>query len=54
MGLFKKKQQPPITEKKCPAQDCPETFTDLESLRRHVEWKHPELANNIEKSEKLK
>lgn len=54
MGLFKKKQPPTITERKCPAEGCPFISNDPELLRRHVEWKHPRVAHNVEKSEKVK
>ncbi len=44
MGLFKKKQRPTTTEIKCPVAGCPFTCTDLATLRKHTDWKHPELA----------
>jgi hypothetical protein len=50
MGLFKKKQRPAITEIKCPAEGCPYTFNDPALLKRHIEWKHPELVQEVEKS----
>ena len=53
MGLFKKKLQPVVTELKCPAEGCSFTSDHAESLKRHVDWKHPELAQNVEKSQKV-
>lgn len=44
MGLFKKKEQKPITtELKCPVEGYDFTCTDLKTLKRHTDWKHPEL-----------
>ena len=45
MGLFKKKQQHSIIrELKCPAEGCPFTCNDPGLLKRHTDWKHPELT----------
>jgi len=49
MGLFKKKERPIATELKCPAEGCSFTCNDPESLRRHVDWKHPQLVENVKK-----
>jgi len=49
MGLFKKKEQPVYTELKCPVEGCLMTCNDVDSLKRHTEWKHPELAQTTEK-----
>jgi len=47
MNLFKKKkQQPVITELKCPAEGCSFTCDDHISLKRHTDWKHPELTRS--------
>jgi len=46
MGLFKKKERPAINELKCPAEGCSFICNDHKSLRRHVEWKHPELSKS--------
>ena len=45
MGLFnKKKQHNILTELKCPAEGCTFTCRDHVTLKRHTDWKHPELA----------
>ena len=45
MGLFKKKQRPTtITELKYPAEGCTFTCRDRITLKKHTDWKHPELA----------
>ncbi len=49
MGLFKKKQQPAITELKCPAEGCTFTCSDHITLKRHTDWKHPELTQTAVK-----
>ena len=55
MGLFKKKERPVITELKCPAEGCNFTSTDAPSMKRHVEWKHPDVGKGGEKiAEKAK
>ncbi len=43
MGLFKKKERIVITDLKCPSEGCNFVCTDKISLKRHIEWKHPEL-----------
>ncbi len=48
MGLFKKKK-PTITELKCPAAGCPFTCDDPHTLKRHTDWKHPELTQSVKK-----
>ena len=55
MGLFKKKERLIITELKCPAEGCSFTCNDHNSLKRHMDWKHPEHAKSGEKiAEKVK
>ena len=49
MGLFKKKQRPTVTELKCPAKGCPFTCDDPVTLKKHTDWKHPELAQTAVK-----
>jgi hypothetical protein len=49
MGFFNKKQRPVAVEVKCPAEGCGIIFNDKWELKRHIEWKHPELAGNEEK-----
>jgi len=49
MGLFKKKQQPTITEIKCTAEGCSFTCNDLKTLKKHTDWKHPELPQSVKK-----
>jgi len=48
MGLFKKKKRhkPVITRLECPAEGCSFTCDDLKMLKRHTDWKHPELTQN--------
>lgn len=48
MGLFgkKKERKPVITELKCPAEGCSFTCDDEITLKKHTDWKHPELAKN--------
>jgi hypothetical protein len=45
MGLFKKKPKPVVSELKypCPAEGCPLVYDDPVTLKRHVDWAHPEL-----------
>ena len=50
MGLFKKKQRLAVNELKCPAAGCSFSCDHPELLRKHVGWKHPDLAPNREKS----
>ena len=50
MGLFKKKkQQPAVTELKCPVEGCSFTCNVPRMLKRHTDWKHPELAQTAVK-----
>jgi len=49
MGLFKKKKKQATTELKCPAAGCPFTCSDPVTLKKHTEWKHPELAKTAGK-----
>jgi len=42
--IFRKKQRPTTTELKCPVEGCPYTCSDPATLKRHTDWKHPELA----------
>ena len=54
MGLFNKKRQKNIlAELKCPMEGCSFTSSDSSMLKRHIEWKHPELMN-IEKDDSKK
>lgn len=46
MGLFKKKKQLVITELKCSAEGCSFACDDDVTLKKHVEWKHPQLAQS--------
>jgi len=50
MGLFKKREKPVVTELKCPAEGCSFTCNDHSSLKRHLDWKHPDLKNDTIKS----
>ena len=55
MGLFKKKERPGITELRCPADGCEFTTTDVPSMKRHLEWKHPGMPEDGGKTaEKVK
>lgn len=47
MGLFKKKRAP--TELKCPAEGCSFTTNDPVDLKKHIDWKHPELTQHLKK-----
>ena len=44
MSFFKKKEKPVVTVQQCPADGCTYTTTELSDMKKHVEWKHPELA----------
>lgn len=46
MGLFKKKGKPVATELTCPVEGCYFICPDHISLKRHLEWKHPDLKTN--------
>jgi hypothetical protein len=52
MGLFKKKQASTITELKCPAEGCSFTTSDPTTLKKHTDWKHPQLTQNLQKPNK--
>ena len=49
MDLFKKKQQPANAEVKCPVEGCRFTCNDLDTLKKHTDWKHPELVKTASK-----
>jgi len=49
MGLFKKKQRATITELKCPVEGCLFTCDDQITLKKHTDWKHPELTKSLKK-----
>jgi len=49
MGLFKKKQAPAVTEFKCPVEGCSLIASDSITLKKHIDWKHPQLAQNLKK-----
>jgi hypothetical protein len=50
MGIFKKNsKRPAVTELKCPSTGCSFTSYSDRDLKRHIEWKHPELLGNSEK-----
>lgn len=44
MSLFKKKQKTSRTELKCPVEGCSFTSYSPVLLKKHTEWKHPELT----------
>ena len=44
MNFFKKKEKPVITEHRCSVEGCTYTTTELANMKKHVEWKHPELS----------
>jgi hypothetical protein len=48
MNFFKKKEKPVVTEHQCPAEGCTYTTTELSDMKKHVEWKHPELSQKGE------
>jgi hypothetical protein len=50
MGLFKKKEQTTNIELKCPVKGCPFTCNDHITLKKHTEWKHPELTQSLKKA----
>ncbi|MBW1855140.1 MAG: hypothetical protein JRJ00_10765 [Deltaproteobacteria bacterium] len=52
MGLFKLKSRPVNIELKCPAEECPFTCDDLATLKKHMDWKHPEIAETADKQRK--
>ncbi|MFC1943317.1 hypothetical protein ACFLWO_01900 [Chloroflexota bacterium] len=49
MGLFKKKQRPTTTEIECPMPGCSFICNDPVTLKKHTDWKHPELAKTTGK-----
>jgi hypothetical protein len=52
MGLFNKKKEKVSnnTELRCPAAGCSFTCSDHVSLKRHLDWKHPEMAQSVKKN----
>ena len=50
MGLFKKKA-PTVTELKCPAEGCSFTTSNPTDLKKHIDWKHPQLTQHLKKPE---
>lgn len=44
MNFFKKKEKPVTMEHQCPVEGCAHTTTELSSMKKHIEWKHPDLA----------
>jgi len=42
--MFWKKKAPRITTLKCPAEGCPFTCDSPALMKRHSDWKHPELT----------
>ena len=44
MNFFKKKEKPVATEQQCPAEGCTYTTKELADMKKHLEWKHPELS----------
>jgi len=48
MSFFKKKEKPVVMEHRCPAEGCTHTTAELSSMKKHIEWKHPELAKTGE------
>ena len=50
MGLFgKKKETVKLTEVKCPAEGCDFACDDAHTMKRHTDFKHPEMAKQAEK-----
>jgi len=49
MGLFKRRRLAVVTELKCPVAGCLFTCSDPMTLKRHTDWKHPELAKEVAK-----
>jgi hypothetical protein len=52
MNFFKKKEKPVVTEHQCPAEGCTYTTVEISNMKRHVEWKHPELSRKDESAAK--
>jgi hypothetical protein len=46
MGLFKKKQHTVAAELKCPVEGCSFKCDDNVTLKKHVDWAHPQLTQN--------
>ena len=44
MNFFKKKEKPVTTVQQCPAEGCNYTTTEVSNMKKHLEWKHPELS----------
>jgi hypothetical protein len=49
MNIFRKKVKQAATELKCPVEGCSFTCYDSPGLKRHVEWRHPELTTESKK-----
>lgn len=45
MSFFKKKEKPVATVQQCPADGCTYSTTEESDMKKHVEWKHPELSH---------
>jgi hypothetical protein len=52
MNFFKRKEKPAVTDHQCPAEGCMYTTTELSDMKKHIEWKHPELAQKGESAGK--
>ncbi|HEY94554.1 MAG TPA: hypothetical protein G4O15_06400 [Dehalococcoidia bacterium] len=48
MNIFKKKEKPVAIVQECPAEGCTYTTTELSNMKKHIEWKHPELSQKDE------
>ncbi len=49
MGLFGKKKQSKLVELKCPAEGCTFTCDDPVTLKRHTDYKHPDMSKSSDK-----
>jgi hypothetical protein len=49
MSLFKKKEPPAVIDCRCPVEGCDFTATDQINLKKHIDWKHPEISLSDEK-----
>lgn len=52
MNIFKKKEKPVVTVNQCPAEGCTYTTTELANMKKHVEWKHPDVSQKEESGTK--
>ena len=52
MAFFKKQKKQPAmaTELKCQVEGCSFTTPSPEYLKRHLDWRHPELAQGQKKA----